>query len=82
MIDFSEVGTIQVHQIKDTQCVQFFPHEGKTVDDMLQLLDAGLAEMNDDSDVQKRRGILLDKDKYKVKHLPIPCVFIFEEEQE
>ena len=82
MIDFSEVGTIQVHQIKDTQCVQFFPYEGKTVDDMLQLLDAGLAEINDDSDVQKRRGILLNKDKYKVKQLPIPCVFIFEEEQE
>jgi hypothetical protein len=49
---------------------------------MLQLLDAGLAEMNDDSDVYKRRGILLNKDKYKVKQLPIPCVFIFEEEQE
>jgi hypothetical protein len=82
MIDFSDVGTIQLHQIKETQCVQFLPHEGKTVEDMLQVLDAGLARMNDDSDVQKRRGILLNQIKYKAKQLPIPCVFIFEEEQE
>ena len=82
MIDFSELGTVVVHQVSETTCVQFFPHEGKTVESMLQLLDAGLTRMNDDSDVQKRRGILLNQIKYKAKQLPIPCVFIFEEEQE
>lgn len=84
MIDFSDVGTIQLHStlIPKSTLVQFFPHEGKTVEDMLQVLDAGLTRMNDDSDVQKRRGILLNRDKYRAKQLPIPCVFIFEEEQE
>ena len=82
MIDFSDVGTVVVHEVLKTPCVQFFPHEGKTVEDMLQVLDAGLSRMNDDSDVQKRRGILLNQTKYKAKQLPIPCVFIFEEEQE
>jgi len=82
MIDFSEVGTVVMHQVLQTPCVQFLPHEGKTIEDMLQVLDAGLARMNDDSDDKKRRGILLNRDKYKAKQLPIPCVFIFEEEQE
>ena len=82
MIDFGDVGTVVVHEVLKTPCVQFFPHEGKTVESMLQVLDAGLTRMNDDSDVQKRRGILLNRDKYKAKQLPIPCVFIFEEEQE
>jgi hypothetical protein len=84
MIDFSEVGTIVVHQVLQTPCLQFLPHEGKTVEDMLQVLDAGLARMNDDSDDKKHRGILLNREKYKAfgKELPIPCVFIFEEEQE
>lgn len=82
MIDFSEVGTVVMHQVLQTPCVQFLPHEGKTIEDMLQVLDAGLARMNDDSDDKKRRGILLNRGKYKAKQLPIPCVFIFEEEQE
>lgn len=82
MIDFSEVGTVVMHQVMKTPCVQLFPHEGKTVGDMLQVLDAGLTKMNDDSDVQKRRGILLNQIKYKAKQLPIPCVFIFEELEE
>ena len=82
MIDFSEVGTVVVHEVLKTPCVQFFPHEGKTVGDMLQVLDAGLTRMNDDSHDKKHRGILLNREKYKVRQLPIPCVFIFEEEQE
>jgi len=82
MIDFSEVGTVVMHQVMKTPCVQLFPHEGKTVEDMLQVLDAGLSRMNDDSDDKKRRGILLNQIKYKAKQLPIPCVFIFKEEQE
>lgn len=84
MIDFSEVGTVVMHQVLQTPCVQFLPHEGKTIEDMLQVLDAGLARMNDDSDDKKHRGILLNRKKYKAfgKELPIPCVFIFEGEQE
>ena len=80
MIDFSDVVIIQLHQIKETQCVQFFPHEGKTVEDMLHVLDAGLTRMNDDSHDKKHRGILLNREKYRAfgKELPIPCVFIFE----
>jgi len=80
MIDFSEVGTVVMHQVMKTPCVQFFPHEGKTVEDMLQVLDAGLTKMNDDSHDKKQRGILLNREKYRVfgKELPIPCVFIFE----
>ena len=84
MIDFSEVGTVVMHQVLQTPCVQFLPHEGKTIEDMLQVLDAGLTRMNDDSHDKKQRGILLNRKKYKAfgKELPIPCVFIFEEEQE
>lgn len=84
MIDFGNVGTVVVHEVLKTPCVQFFPHEGKTVEDMLKVLDAGLTRMNDDSHDKKHRGILLNREKYRAfgKELPIPCVFIFEGEQE
>lgn len=42
MIDFSEVGTIVLHDIEGTKCVQLFPHEDKTIQDMLEVLDEGL----------------------------------------
>lgn len=79
MIDFSEIGTIVVHNIRETKCVQFFPHEGETVESMLQVLDAGLSKMNDDASSIIQRGILLDREEYKIKRgTPIPCVFLFE----
>jgi len=79
MIDFSDVGTIVVHNIRETKCVQFFPHEGKTIEDMLKVLDEGLEQMNHDSSSIIQRGILLDREEYKIKRsTPIPCVFLFE----
>lgn len=79
MIDFSEVGTIVLHDIDNTKCVQLFPHEGKTIQDMLRVLDEGLERMNRDSSSCIARGILLDRDEYKIKRsTPIPCVFLFD----
>jgi hypothetical protein len=79
VIDFSEVGTIVLHDIEDTKCVQLFPHEGKTIQDMLEVLDEGLEKMNHDSSSAIQRGILLDREEYKIKRsTPIPCVFLFD----
>jgi hypothetical protein len=79
MIDFSEVGTIVLHDIEGTKCVQLFPHEGKTIQDMLEVLDEGLGKMNHDSSSVIQRGILLDREEYKIKRsTPIPCVFLFD----
>ena len=79
MIDFSDVGTIVVHNIRETKCVQLFPHTGKTIEDMLKVLDEGLERMNHNSSSIVRRGILLNSDKYIIKRsIPIPCVFLFE----
>ena len=79
MIDFSEVGTIVLHDIDDTKCVQFFPHEGRSIRDMLEVLDEGLEKMNHDSSSVIQRGILLDREEYKIKRsTPIPCVFLFD----
>tara|TARA_R100000406_G_scaffold77820_1_gene58539 strand:+ start:1557 stop:1880 length:324 start_codon:yes stop_codon:yes gene_type:complete len=74
LIDFEGAGTIQVHIIDNRQCIQFFPAEGKTVKDMLDILDAGLKDMDGVS-----RGILLNKKVYRTrKGLPIPCLFLFD----
>ena len=79
MIDFSDVGTIVVHNIRETKCVQLFPHTGKTIEDMLKVLDEGLEQMNHDSSSIIQRGILLDSEEYIIKRsIPIPCVFLFE----
>jgi len=74
MIDFTDVGTIKIHEVKGRQCVQFFPEDGKTVQDMLHVLDEGLDGTN------KHRGILLQSNASKKKGLPIPCVIIFKED--
>ena len=74
MIDFEGTGTIQVHIIDDRQCIQFFPAEGKTIEDMLDILDAGLKDMDGVS-----RGFLLNRKVYQTrKGLPIPCLFLFD----
>ena len=79
MIDFSEVGTIVLHDIEGMKCVQLFPHEDKTIQDMLEVLDEGLEKMNRDSSSVIQRGILLDREEYKIKRsTPIPCVFLFD----
>ena len=73
MIDFVDVGTIKIHDVKGRQCVQFFPDIGKTVRDMLHVLDEGLKGTN------KHRGILMQSRASEKKGLPIPCVLIFKE---
>lgn len=73
MIDFADVGTIKIHEVKGRQCVQFFPEDGKTVRDMLHVLDEGLKGTN------KHRGILMQSESSKRKGLPVPCVLIFKE---
>jgi len=73
MIDFADVGTIKIHEVKGRQCVQFFPDIGKTVRDMLHVLDEGLKGTN------KHRGILMQSESSKRKGLPVPCVLIFKE---
>lgn len=73
MIDFTGLGRMKIHELKGRQCVQFFPDEGKTVQDMLKVLDDGLKERNE------YRGILMQSESSRKKGLPVPCVIIFEE---
>ena len=81
MIDFSEVGYVHVSEVNGEQCVQFAPYANKTVKDMLDVLDEGLARINTDDSPQKReRTILLNTDKSKKKGYPIPCVIIIKKE--
>ena len=80
MIDFSKVGTIVVHTINEKMCIELQPHDDKSISDMLQTLDVGLRQMNDDSALVRERGVLLNRQEYADK-FPIPCVFIFEREK-
>ena len=81
MIDFSEVGYIETHRVNGEDCVKFFPNADSTVKDMLDILDEGLARMNDDSPLVRERGILLQTQKSAKKGYPIPCVILFEKER-
>ena len=74
MIDFTGLGRMKIHELKGRQCVQFFPDVGKTVQDMLKVLDEGLKKRN------QYRGILMQSESSKKKGLPVPCVIIFGEE--
>jgi hypothetical protein len=79
MIDFSSVGTVSIHNVLGKKCLQLHPNESHTLRDMLSVLDAGIAKMNDDSSlVEKARGILLNRRKYVRRGFPIPCVLLFE----
>ena len=73
MIDFTGLGRMKIHELKGRQCVQFFPDAGKTVQDMLKVLDDGL------KGTKRHRGILMQSESSKKKGLPVPCVIIFEE---
>jgi len=76
VIDFSEVGNIQEHHVNGEHCVQFFPNEYSTVKEMLAVLDASIAELNDDSTIVRERGILLQSNLSEKKGYPIPCVIL------
>lgn len=82
MIDFSEVGRVEEHHVNGEHCVKFFPNEDNTVQDMLDILDKGLARMNDDSSFVRERGILLQTQKSANKGYPIPCVILFKRRDE
>ena len=49
---------------------------------MLDILDKGLARMNDDSSFVRERGILLQTQKSANKGYPIPCVILFKRRDE
>ena len=68
MIDFADLGKIKVHKIRGQQCVQFFPKPGKTVNQMVSLLDTGLEHR------PEQRGILIQRSE----RFPTPCVLLFE----
>tara|TARA_R100000008_G_scaffold86389_1_gene79282 strand:+ start:2796 stop:3029 length:234 start_codon:yes stop_codon:yes gene_type:complete len=76
MIDFSGTGKIQQHNINGKLCVQFFPNrrEGKTVSDMLRILDEGLEQKG------SKRSILIQSEKSEKKGYPVPCVLILDED--
>ncbi len=86
MIDFGDTGRIVLHTIEtdsmQTKFAQLFPSDGKTLDNMLAILDEGIIAMNDDSSRNDQgepwsRGILLKQDKYRDKGIPVPCVALF-----
>lgn len=72
MIDFSDVGTIVTHTINGEMCIELKPLVGKTVKDMLEVLDAGLEERG------MERTILIQTKSSKRRGYPVPCVFLLD----
>tara|TARA_R110002012_G_scaffold310087_1_gene517590 strand:+ start:527 stop:811 length:285 start_codon:yes stop_codon:yes gene_type:complete len=89
MIDFGDTGHIVLQTIHThpegcirTTYAQFFPSDSNTVGDMLAILDEGIIAMNDDSSRKGQgepwaRGILLNRNHYRDKGIPVPCVALF-----